>query len=150
MKKLTNKNLLLKSLIVVISLILISSKVSAIGIEVISFASYVDETEVKIQIEINLTLPYTVYENDSEIVNGTLFAYTLTNITTARNLTPDVVIQHSLFINRSTEEYTAHTWLNFSYSNYPEIHEFGMIESLPLFIIVSGMAAIIIINRRKK
>jgi len=138
-----------KILILFIILFLCSAKVSAIGIEVIYYASNVNETEVKVQIEISLTSPYVVYENDSKITNGTLIAYTLTNITTARNTTPNVIIQHSLFINWSTEEYSACVWLNFSYSNFPVITEFKMKTSVMLIVIV-GMLSVLRIKQKKR
>lgn len=142
MKKLIGKKNIIKILVIMGLVILCSSRSAAVGIEVIYVASYVDETEVKIQVEINLTLPYIVYENDSEIANGTLLAYTLANITTARNVIPGVMIQHSLFIN-DTSDYYNHIWLNFSYYNYPEIAEFGlMVFSIPMLmiLIVAGTA----------
>lgn len=126
MKRLAHKNVLLKILIVIAILLLLNSKVSAIGIKVLYYSSIVNDSTINVLVEIDSTLPYRIYENNSEIANGTLFAYTLTNVTTARNLTVNTVILHSFFINGSTEDYSHFIWLNFSYSNYPNISEFEM------------------------
>lgn len=116
MKKLINKNLVLKGIIVVISLILLISKVSAVGIQ-ISFQASVSETTVSVFVTIDSTLPYEVYENNSMIANGTLIANVMSNITTPRNMTVNATIFYSFFISDITVEYYHYIWINFTYSN---------------------------------
>ena len=145
MKKLSNKKYIVKILVVFIILILNNSKISAVDIQVIHYSCNVSDTDVTILVEINLTLAYRVYENDSEITNGTLFAYTLANVTTPRNLTPGITITHSFFIN-----YSNPVWLNFSYSNYPLIPEFKtnmVLSSLAVFI---GLGFVSLCCKRKE
>ena len=144
MQELANKKVTLKIFVVFIILIFSSSKISAIELEVIQFGCTVNDTNVTVLVEINLTLPYRVYENDSEITNGTLFAYTLANVTTPRNLTPGIIITHSFLIN-----YSNPAWLNFSYSNGPIIPEFKTNMILSSLVVLIGLSLVFFSYKKK-
>lgn len=144
-----HKSIKLKILALLTILIFSSSSSAIEGIYIICFNTYITDTEIKVEVEINLTLPYTVYENNTKITNGTLVAYTVAKITTPRNTTPGI-INYGFFINRTDIDFQEYFWVNFSYGNLPLVPEFNINENLGFAAVIVGFMIFVTVSKRKK